>query len=113
MKKLVVILVAALAALSNSAFAGTPNPKAYTISLSYAAKLGVNQLAPGDYKLAIDTASVRVIELKTGKAYEVAGKVETSEKKFDNTAITMQTVGGVAEIRRIRLGGTKIQIDLP
>lgn len=111
MKKLLVILVAALAALSSSALAGTPNPKTYTISLSYAAKLGSNQLAPGDYKLAIDTASVRVVELKTGKAFEVAAKVETGEKKFEGTAITTQKVDGIAEIREIRLGGTKIQVD--
>lgn len=108
MKKMLAILVAALASLS---FAGTPNTKTYRINVAYPSKLGGNQLAPGDYTLAVDTASVRVVEAKTGRSFEVAAKVETAEKKFDGTAITTEKVDGTTEIREIRLGGSKIQID--
>ena len=108
MKKMLAVLVVALASLS---FAGTPNTKTYKINLSYPSKVGINQLAPGEYKLAVDTAAVRMVELKTGKAIEIAAKVETAEDKFENTAITTEMVDGVAEIREIRLGGSNIHID--
>ena len=72
--------------------------------------MGSNQLAPGDYTPAIDSASVRLVEA-TGKAYEVAAKIETGGKKFQVTAITSQKVNGTVETREIRLGGTKIQVD--
>ena|ERR1035438_4335470 len=108
MMKMLAVLVAALASLS---FAGTPNAKTYKINLTYASRLANNQLAPGDYTLSLDTASVRIIEVKTGKSFEVAAKVETGEKKFEGTAITTRMVDGTAEIREIRLGGTRIQVD--
>ncbi len=100
----------ALAILAGSLVAGTPNVKTYRISLSNPSKIGSNPLAPGDYKLAIDTASVRVTEVKTGKSVEVTAKVEAGEKKFGQTAITSQKVDGIDEIREIRLGGSKILI---
>jgi hypothetical protein len=110
MTKMLTVLALALAVLASALAAGTPSIKTYRISLANPSKVGANQLAPGDYRLAVDTASVRVTELKTGKSVEVAAKVETGEKKFNHTAVTSQKVDGVDEIREIRLGGTKILI---
>ena len=59
-----------------------------------------SELAPGDYRLAVDIAAFRVVEVKTRKTFEVAAKVATAEKEFEGTAITPQKVDGVAEIHR-------------
>jgi hypothetical protein len=108
MTRKLIILTAAIVSL---AFGDTPSGKIYRISLAAAAKVAGNPLAPGGYALAVDTASIRMVEVKTGKAIEIVAEITTGEKKFDGTAITTQTVDGQAEIRQIRLGGTKIQID--
>lgn len=110
MRKLAV-LVAVFAALLSVSFGGTPKTKTFKINLTSTARLGANQLAPGDYTIAIDTASVRLVEVKTGKSFEIAAKVGTSEKNFNGTAITTEQVDGIAEIREIHVGGTKIQVD--
>ncbi|MDR3703940.1 MAG: hypothetical protein P4L56_30105 [Candidatus Sulfopaludibacter sp.] len=110
MTKMMTVLALALAVLASALVAGTPNLKTYRITLANPSRIGSNQLAPGDYKLAVDTASVRVTELKTGKSVEASAKVETGEEKFNHTAVTSQKVDGVNEIREIRLGGTKILI---
>lgn len=110
MTKIVTVLVLAIAVLASSVAAGTPDVKTYKLILANPSKIGGNQLAPGEYKLAVDTASVRVIEVKTGKSVEVTAKVEAGAEKFSNTAITSQKVDGINEIREIRLGGSKILI---
>jgi hypothetical protein len=110
MKKMLAALIVTLAALASLSFAGTPNTKTYKINLTSAAKLAGNQLAAGAYTLAVNTESVRIVEVKTGQSFEVAAKIETSEKKFDATAITSHKVDGAAEISEIRLGGTRIQV---
>jgi hypothetical protein len=110
MIKMLSVGTLALAVLASALVAGNPNLKTYKVSLANPSKIGSNQLAPGDYKLAVDTASVRVTEVKTGKSVEVAARIETGEAKFRNTAITAQRVNGIDEIREIRLGGSKILI---
>jgi len=110
MKIMSAVLLALLASLC---FADTPNDKMYKISLASPSTIGANQLAPGEYSLAVDAASVRVVEVKTGKTVEVPARVETAEKKFSSTAITSTKVDGIAQIREIRLGGSKFQIIFP
>lgn len=110
MTKILTVLALAVAILAASLTAGTPNLKTYRITLANPSMVGSNELAPGDYKLAVDTASVRVTELKTGKSVEIAAKVETGEMKFTHTAVTSQKMDGIDRIREIRLGGTKILI---
>ena len=64
MTKIVTVLVLAIAVLASSVAAGTPDVKTYKLTLANPSKIGGNQLAPGEYKLAVDTASVRVIEVE-------------------------------------------------
>lgn len=108
--KMSIVLVLALAVIASSLPAGTPNLKTYKITLPNPSRVGSNELAPGDYRLALGADSVRVTEMKSGKSVEVAAKVETGETKFNHTAITSQKADGIAHIREIRLGGTKILI---
>jgi curli biogenesis system outer membrane secretion channel CsgG len=111
MKKILAVVVAAVAMLASVSLAGTPTTKTYRMTLTYAAKLGANQLPSGEYKVAVNAESVRVTEMKTGNTIEVPAKIETAEKKFEANAITTQTVNGGIEIREIRLGGSTIQLN--
>ncbi len=108
--KMCIVLALALAVFVSSLAAGTPSLKTYRIVLLNPSRVGGNELAPGDYKLAVGTESVRVTEMKSGKSVEVTAKVETGEKKFNQTAVTSQKLDGIDHIREIRLGGTKILI---
>jgi hypothetical protein len=114
MKKMLAALVASLVLMAGLAFAagGTVSPgKSFKITLAYAAKVGPNQMAPGSYKLTVDTASVRFVEDKTGKSFDVPAKLEALNEKFEHTAITTQKDGDVVKILEIRIGGTQTQIS--
>jgi len=89
------------------ASAGTvPSSHSYTITLVQPAVVNGAQLKAGDYKLKIGTDK---ITLTSGKqVVEAPAKVETTEKKFDDTAIRFVS-GAIAEIR---LGGTRTRIVL-
>ena len=110
MRKMAIVLVAALAAVSAS-MAGAPGKKTYRFNLAAASSLAGNQLAAGEYTIAVDAASVRIVESRSGKSIEVPAKVADAEKKFNTTAVSTENVNGVSEIRGIRLGGSKIQIE--
>lgn len=111
MRKMAIVCVTALALAASALIAGTPSAKTYRFNLAVASSLAGNQLAAGDYTVAVDTASVRIVESRTGKAIEVPAKVDNVEKKFTATAVSTEKVNGVPEIRGIRLGGSKIQIE--
>ena len=104
-------MVAAVAVLGSSSFAGTPTAKTYKIDLPSPSKIGSHQLPAGSYRLSVDPESVRIVEVKTGNAIDVPAKVETAERKFDRTTFSGGIVDGATELRAIRLGGTKILIE--
>ena len=111
MRKMLAMMVAAVAVLGSSSFAGTPKAKTYRIDLPSPSKIGSHQLPAGSYRLSVDPESVRIVEVKTGNAIDVPAKVETAERTFDRTMFSSGTVGGATELRSIRLGGTKILIE--
>jgi hypothetical protein len=111
MKKMLTVLALALACLTSLVAADTPDLKTYPLILKSPSKILSNELATGQYKIAVDTASVRVVDERTGKAIEVAAKVETVEKKHEYTSISSERVDGVSQIREIRLGGSKVVIS--
>jgi len=106
-----IVLAVAGSALAESVVDGTPNPKIYKITLAYSSKIRGNQPARGDYEVAVDAASVRVVEVNTGTLFEVAARIGVAKKQFEGAAITTQKMDGTAEIREIRPGGSKIHID--
>lgn|SRR5579872_6986009 len=103
-KKLV--LAFAIFALA-AAFAGTvPSPHSYRITLAQSAVVNGTELKPGEYRLTLDTTKITLVKGK--QTVEVPAKVETVEKKYDDTAI--RYVGNV--VAEIRLGGTKTKVVL-
>lgn len=87
------------------AFAGTvPAVHSYTITLAQPAVVNGTQLKPGDYKLSVSADKITLAQGKT--SLDVPAKVETQDKKYDDTAVRMVS-GNLAEIR---IGGTKTKI---
>ena len=87
------------------AIAGTvPGAHSYTITLAQATTLQGTQLTPGDYRLTVSPAKVTLANGKVN--IDVQAKVETTDKKFDDTSIRYSG----DKLAEIRLGGTKTRI---
>lgn len=88
-------------------------PKSYSVVLS-SATIGTAELDGGDYRMLVhrdgNEPKVRLTELKTGNATDVAAKVESVDKKFEATAVVSREVDGVKQITEIHIGGTKLRI---
>ena len=88
-----------------AAFAGTvPGVHTYRITLAQSAVVNGTDLKAGEYRLNLDTSKVTISSGKV--SVEAPVKVESVEKKFDDTAIRY-TGNSIAEIR---IGGTKTKI---
>jgi len=109
MKSMCALLVAMLGLAICAARAD--DPKSYRINISDV-RAGDVDLAAGDYKVLIhrDEGKVQMMELNTGKVFDVAAKVETKDSKFDFTEVHTQNVDGVNVITEIRIAGTKFLI---
>jgi hypothetical protein len=104
MKRFVLAFIILALALAT---AGTvPAAHSYTITLAQAATVNGTPLAPGDYRLTVSPAKVTLSQGKLN--IDLQAKVETADKKFDDTAVRYVS-GKLAEIR---LGGTKIRVLL-
>jgi hypothetical protein len=104
MKKLLVLAIA----LSGLIIAG---PKKYEFSLSTPASVGSVQLAAGDYTVQVEGSSAVITNRETEKSFTTPVKVETSEKKYDVTAVQSTHEGNTAQLRWIELGGSKTKLD--
>jgi hypothetical protein len=87
------------------AIAGTgPGAHSYTVTLSQAITVNGTQLVPGDYRLTLASDKVNLAKGKVNVDLRV--KVETSDKKFDDTAVRYAD----GKLSEIRLGGTKTRL---
>jgi hypothetical protein len=99
-------IVAVFGLLAGSAYAD----QSYRITLSSVSKIGNLEFKPGEYKLVVDAPMVRLTELNGGKEVELTAKIEEAVEKHEQTAIHSTRVDGVAQIREIRIGGSKTRI---
>jgi hypothetical protein len=111
MVSVLALVLALVAGVAGASGGGVTTGKGYKINLTFEAKLGSNQMAPGSYKVSVDGASVHFVEANSGKGFDVPAKVETGENKFESTAITTEKVGEAVLIREIRLGGSKTLLN--
>jgi hypothetical protein len=81
----------------------------YTFTLTDPTLAGKAQLQPGEYTLKVD-ASQAVLMDRKGHQIDATAKVETSDRKFDQTSISISATGGPAHIQWIELEGTKIKV---
>jgi 5-bromo-4-chloroindolyl phosphate hydrolysis protein len=67
-------------------------------------------LKAGEYRLIVANSMVTITSEYGKKLSQVPVKVETEDKKFDTTLVTIDTASGKAVISEIRLGGTKTRL---
>ena len=79
--------------------------KTYTFTISEPATAGSAQLKPGEYKLKLDGTQVVLID-NGGKQIDTTAKVETADRKFNQTSISISTADGSNRIISIELGGS-------
>jgi hypothetical protein len=102
------VLLAGVLALSTLSLASA---KTYEISLAGPSKAGSITLKPGQYRLKVDGSNAIFTEVETSKQFTVPAKVQTSDKKFEDTRVDAQKDSGTDVIKDIELGGTKTKID--
>lgn len=83
--------------------------KSYTITLSDVCQAGSAQLKPGQYTLKLDGPKVVLIDSK-GKSIETTAKIETADRKFDQTAISITKSDGANRLQSISLAGSKSKV---
>jgi hypothetical protein len=103
MKKL--FLSFATVALGIAAAAGN----SFTLNLDHACTVGTTQLKAGEYK--VRTEGDKIV-LKSGNTViEVPGKLESGDKRFNNTSVRIDDKSN--KLEEIRVGGTSTRIVFP
>ena len=104
MKKFLVVAGLALSSLT------VLSAKTYEIVLSSKTKAGSVELQPGQYRLKVEGANAIFTDTEKGKSYITPVKVETSDKKFDDTRVQSVKDGDTEKIQEIDLGGSKTKL---
>ncbi|HEY1240501.1 MAG TPA: hypothetical protein VGF16_08080 [Bryobacteraceae bacterium] len=105
MKKLLLTGVLCLAGLT------VLSAKSYDIVLSTPTKVGTAQLKPGQYRLKVEGTKATFTQVDTDKSVTTDVKVQTNEKKFDQTKVDTTKDGDVQKIQDIELGGSNTRIE--
>ena len=105
-KLLLVLTVIALVASAGT----VPVGGHYRITLFEPAVVQGTTLQAGDYKLDLKDTKVTISGQNAKVPLEVTVKVETTDKKFENTSVRLDTTNGKAKVAEIRLGGTKTKL---
>ena len=93
--------------LSTLVFAGQ---KSFTVVFDKEATVGTVKLAPGEYKVKVDGGNAVFTNNNNYKTATTAVKVETSEKKFKETAVDSLKSGSGETVQSISVGGTTMKL---
>jgi hypothetical protein len=104
MKKFLVVAGLALSSLT------VLSAKTYDIVLSNKTKAGSLELKPGQYKLRVEGNSAIFTDASKGTSFTTPVKVETGDKKFDDTRVQSTKDGDAEKINEIDLGGSKTKL---
>lgn len=104
MRKFLVVATLALSSLT------IVSAKSYEIILSGPTKAGNVTLKPGQYKLKVDGSNAIFTEVNSSKSYTTPVKVETGDKKYNDTRVQSTKDGGTDSIQEIDLGGSKTKL---
>ena len=85
--------------------------QSYRITLSDTSRIGAAELKAGEYKMVVDAPSVVLTELATGKSIKLDAKIANLDQKVERTEVHSNRVDGIAQIKEIRLGGSKTKIS--
>jgi hypothetical protein len=104
MRKFLVVAALAVSSLT------IVSAKTYEIILSGPTKAGNVELKAGQYKLKVDGANATFTDVNSSKSFTTPVKVQTTEKKFDDTKVQTTKDGSVEKIEEIDLGGSKTKL---
>ncbi len=104
MKTLIVVTALALCSLSML------SAKSYEIVLSGPTKAGSVQLKAGQYKVKVEGSNAVFTEVNSNKSFTTPVKIETSDKKFEDTKIQSTKEGSADRLEEIDLGGSKTKL---
>ncbi len=104
MRKFIVMAALAISSLT------VLSAKSYEIILSGPTKAGNLQLKPGQYTLKVKGDQAVFTDINSSKSFTTPVKVETTEKKFDDTRVQSTKDGDVDKIQEIDLGGSKTKL---
>jgi hypothetical protein len=105
MKKLLMIGALCVSTLS------IVSAKSYDIIISTTVKAGTVQLKPGEYRLKVDGGNATFYDVNTDKSFTTPVKVETSDKKFDQTKVDTTKDGDQNKLQDIELGGSNTRLE--
>jgi hypothetical protein len=100
-------LLLAAAIFSIAAFASS---KTYTVVITQPMHVGTAQLAPGNYKMALD-GDKAVFNLPNHDSLTFPVKVETATHKYADTIVDSAQQGGSLHLVSIALGGSTNKVD--
>ena len=106
MKKSIVLV--AVLAFSSLVFAGQ---KSFTVVFDTVTSVGSVKLTPGEYKVKVDGTNAVFTNNSSYKSVTTAVKVETSEKKFRDTAVDSVKNPAGNTVTSISVGGTTMKLD--
>jgi len=104
MKKFMVVAALALSSLT------IVSAKTYEIILSGPTKAGNITLKPGQYQLKVNGSNAVFTEVNGSKSFTTPVKVETGDKKFNDTRVQSSKDGDTDKIEEIDLGGSKTKL---
>ena len=112
MKKLFVVFLLALCTVFVLSAGSPKNPssKSYELTFSSITQVGTVQMKPGDYTVKIVGDNAVFTQLDSGKQFTAPVKVETVDKKYDDTHINGNKAGEGIEVKEIELGGAKLKL---
>ena len=101
-----IFYTAAVFALLTVSVVGAKN---YSFTMTEPTQAGSVELRPDAYTLKVEGSQVLLIN-SVGHQIEVMAKIETTDQKFNETAVFISKVDGVNRIQSIELAGTKSRI---
>jgi hypothetical protein len=104
MKNVLAISALALASLTML------SAKTYQIILIAPTKAGSVQLKPGQYSLKVVGSNVTFTDENSSKTFTTPAKIETVDKKYDDTKVQSSKDGENDRIEEIDLGGSKTKL---
>jgi len=83
--------------------------KTYDITLVAPTKAGSVQLKPSHYSFRVDGSTVTFKD-ESSKTYSTPVKIETGDKKYDETKVQATKDGDTDRLEDIELGGSKTKL---
>jgi hypothetical protein len=90
---------------------GVASAKSFDLVLSAPTLAGNTELKPGDYKLKVEGSQAIFTEAQSSKSFTVPVKIETANRKFDQTVVESTTQNGMDNIQSIDLGGSTTKLE--